>query len=107
MLKLEMNKKEKTAIIIVNSDLSGETNENLSDTLQEVFQNGIFSLKISMDGAKTINSNGLGILIGAHAKTKSNGGKLCLTNVSDGLFDFLESVNLNRELAISRNENDS
>jgi len=88
----------KTVILEIDENVVGLNNFNvLSETVTEEMVNGISSFKFDMKNLNSINSSGLGILIGCLKKIKESNGTLKVVNANEkitGIFKLTKLDNV-------------
>ncbi len=93
---------ENKAEVVVGDDIVSETVNDLSYALTEAAAKGCQEIDVNMDGVQYINSSGLSILVGAHSKLKTKGGRLRITHASQDLMEFFDSINLTQVFEITQ-----
>lgn len=69
---------ESTQVIEVQGEIDVYTSPRVKDTINNLIDQGVFSLIISLESVRYIDSTGLGVLIGALKKVREHDGHIVL-----------------------------
>ena len=76
--------------------------EDFRKKMLESVENGIKDLTINLAKVKSVDSVGLGVLITAHNSLQKAGGKLKITNASEDLYGFFQTMRLDQHFEIKQ-----
>ncbi len=95
------------AVIEVHGKLIGssENCETFRGVIRSLLNRGERQIIVDLEHAPWANSQGIGLLIGAHTNVRSAGGKLVLANVTDRIRDVLVVTKLNLAFRTFHSEN--
>lgn len=81
----------KTAMVLVSEELVGLSDKvNLSELVKTEISEGTNDFAFDLSGLRSINSAGIGIIIGCRKAIVANGGSLKLENVNDKITDIFK-----------------
>jgi anti-sigma B factor antagonist len=95
------------AVIEVHGNLIGssENCETLHGVFRSLLDNGQNLIIVDLEHSPWANSQGIGMLIGAHTSVRNAGGNLVLAHVSERIRHMLAVTNLNRVFRAFPSEN--
>lgn len=81
----------KNASILINEDLVGLSDKaNLNELVKSEISDGVKDFAFDLSGLRSLNSAGIGIIIGCRNSIIANGGSLKLENVNDKITDIFK-----------------
>src|SRR5688500_7408996 len=87
--------KDGVLVITLEGNLLGEhTNNPVLEKLKEEIEKGNKKILLNLSDVKFVNSTGLGMLLTAVTKTRSAGGELTLSNLTDQMKKPLQMTKL-------------
>lgn len=92
---MEIEGREYKAIEIGDEDLGLIKSTMTKARIEDELKSGIKDIALDMAGLNSVNSAGLGVLIGILNKVKSNGGSMKLVNVNDRIQNIFTITKLN------------
>jgi anti-sigma B factor antagonist len=92
---MEIEGKEYKLIVIGEEDLGLIKSSSTKSGIEDELKSGVKDIALDMSNLNSVNSAGLGVLIGILNKVKNNGGKLKLVNVNDRVQNIFEITKLN------------
>lgn len=90
-MEITVTRASHCVIVTVKGRIDSYTAPKLSETLQEITEQGLFRIILNLQEVVYISSAGLRVLIDAQ-KTCQNKGELALVNVPERVLDTLELV---------------
>jgi anti-anti-sigma factor len=103
-VRLDLHREGKTTVArLVGEDFSVTQCEAATEQLVLLVHEGkAENLVLDFKGVKSVDSTGLGKLIGLHKKLQRAGGRLTLINVSPRVYEAFASTRLTRLLDVRR-----
>jgi len=81
----------KTALVVLNEDLVGLSDKgNLNELIKSEISEGVHHFLFDLSGLRSLNSAGIGIIIGCRNAILASGGSLKLENVNDKITDIFK-----------------
>ena len=95
-MKLAIRDVPGAVVIKIQGKLIGgsENSEKFRATVNSLLQEGRNNIVVNLQDTPWANSQGIGLLIGAHKSAKAAGGNLVLTHVIDKIYDILSVTRL-------------
>ena len=92
--------------ISVAGFLDAHTFEQLEESIQEAFGEGMFKVIVDLEHVEYISSAGAGVFIGALSESQENGGNIVLVGPSDGVMQVFDLLGLTQifRIAASRGQ---
>lgn len=84
----------KAALFVVQGSINVYTFDQVETAINQAFANGICDIIIEMSGVKYISSAGAGVLMNAYLQAQEKDGRLVLVQVTPGVGDVLDLLNL-------------
>ena len=82
---------KKTAVVLLNEDLVGLNDKNnLNEIVKSEIAGGVQSFAFDLSVLRSLNSAGIGIIIGCRKSILAAGGSLKLENVNDKITDIFK-----------------
>jgi anti-anti-sigma factor len=106
-MKLTERHLQGTAIVEVHGKLVGtpENCDAIHKTIRSLLDSGKSRIIVDLKNAPWANSQGIGMLIGAHTSVSNAGGRLVLASVGDRISDVLAVTRLDRVFKTFQSEN--
>jgi anti-anti-sigma factor len=106
-MKLTERHLQGTAIVEVHGKLVGtpENCDAIHTVIRSLLDDGKNRIIVDLKNAPWANSQGIGMLIGAHTSVSNAGGRLVLANVTDRIGDVLAVTRLDRVFKTFPSEN--
>ncbi len=92
---MEIEGREYKAIVIRDEDLGLIKSTRTKARIEDELKSGIKDIALDMAALNSVNSAGLGVLIGILNKVKNNGGTMKLVNVNDRIQNVFTITKLN------------
>jgi anti-sigma B factor antagonist len=99
---MEIEGKEYKLIEIGDEDLGLNKSSSTKSRIEDVLKSGIKDIALDMANLNSVNSAGLGVLIGILNKVRNGGGNLILINVNDRVQNIFTITKLNLIFDISK-----
>lgn len=92
---------EDVIVLVLTGPISVHTYEQLDTAFSELVREERFSIVVDMTGVRYVSSAGAGVLMNMLTQTRDNGGGLVLINLSQGVKEIFELLNLSDVLPIA------
>jgi len=100
-MKIETYPKKKYQILRINDENNNISDlSELKDLIIGYLHRGKVHIAVSFCNASYIYSGALRVLINCHKMIEEHGGSLCILEPDPGLFDVLETLNIDRVINI-------
>lgn len=106
LLRVDCSSEADTARIVADGEIDLATVNKLRSAVTEALQRGARHLTVDLDKVTYIDSSGLGMLIGAHKRTASNGGTLTIRCSQARVLRLLSITGLDRVLRVTTHAGD-
>ena len=92
--------------IAVNGFLDAHTFEQLEESIQDTFGDGVYKIVVDLQRVEYISSAGAGVFIGALSESQENGGNIVLVGPTDGVMQVFDLLGLTQifRIAASRGQ---
>ena len=87
-----------TVLDVASRAILGELNTEITDTIERLLEQGRRVFLLNLDGVSSLDSNGLGDLVGAAEAARRQGGTLKLASVNERVAHPLRIMNLSHTL---------
>lgn len=85
-----------------NVSLAGETAGELKDVVLDIIDRGERHIALDLGKTEYIDSSGVGKLLFLNKRLEKDEGSFSICNISDMLFDFLDSLAITKVIQIER-----
>ncbi|MBN2617394.1 MAG: STAS domain-containing protein [Spirochaetales bacterium] len=94
--------KSGSIISVDDTELTGETVDELKEEAVRLIDQGEKNIILDLSKTEYIDSSGIGKLLFINKKLISFGGKMEIINITDSLFNFFETLALDKVIKIIR-----
>lgn len=90
-----------TWVVSLNGPIGVTTYEKLDETLAGLFEEGQYRIVLNMENVDYVSSAGAGVLLNAMTQCTDHGGRFVLTNVTLGVWEVFELLQLESVLPVT------
>jgi anti-sigma B factor antagonist len=88
------------ALVVAKGFLDSHTFEQMEDTINALFEEGVFKIAVDVGGVEYISSAGAGVFIGALSCANDNGGNVVLLNPTPNVQEVFDLLGLSQLFTI-------
>ena len=92
---------EDVVVVVLTGPISVHTYEQLDTALDELLKKKHYNLVVDLAGVRYVSSAGAGVLMNFLTQSRENGGGLVLINLTQGVREIFELLNLQGVLPIA------
>jgi len=92
---------EDVVVLVLTGPISVHTYEQLDSSFSELLRQERYNLVVDMAGVRYVSSAGAGVLMNMLTQTRDNNGGLVLINLSQGVTEIFELLNLSDVMPIA------
>jgi anti-sigma B factor antagonist len=100
-LDLETSKQGDASVLTLRGEIDVYTAPRLRQAIVDLVESGERRIVVDMEKVDFLDSTGLGVLVGALKRVKTNEGSLSIVVTQDKLLKIFEITGLNRVFAMS------
>jgi serine/threonine-protein kinase RsbW len=102
MTETKMIQNGSEARFVLGGDLIASAVDEARALMKQALQDGVTDFVVDFQNVRMIDSMGIGSLVAMHNSMTKIGGKLMIVNVSEEIFELLQSMRLDRHFVITR-----
>jgi len=95
------------AMVNVSGVIDSETVERFGETLEKVFEEGLYNIILNIEGLTYINTAGLSIIADAFKRASQNRGSLKILHAGEAIRELLDVVRFTRIIDIFEDEEEA
>lgn len=98
---------DKTSVIDIKGDVTGASEDVLSEAFEEASSKGVDRVVLNFDGLEYMNSGGIGLLVTLLVRANRQRQQMCAYGLNDHYKQIFELTRLDDAIAIYDNETDA